>query len=178
MSITCKVARVTSHASASSTCPGVSFGPSLPPSLSQRPWRQASPSVRVLGRTGGLVQGSGEDDQALLPGTITSYEWLHSKDHKRADRKTAEGDSCISCHEGEEQEIGELIVSGGRPRADARQREAAHHRSVSTDRLRRQQRLRACPVENPQRLSGGSASIQPLQWQRMEALWLSQARQR
>jgi len=44
----------------------------------------------------------------------SSYEWLHSKDHKRADTKVAKGDSCISCHEGEEQEIGELIVSGER----------------------------------------------------------------
>ncbi|MCK5362638.1 MAG: hypothetical protein KAR22_06720, partial [Gammaproteobacteria bacterium] len=44
----------------------------------------------------------------------SSYEWLHSKDHKRADKKVAQGDSCISCHEGEEQEIGELIVSGDR----------------------------------------------------------------
>ncbi len=44
----------------------------------------------------------------------SSYEWLHSKDHKRADKKVAKGDSCISCHEGEEQEIGELIVSGER----------------------------------------------------------------
>jgi len=44
----------------------------------------------------------------------SSYEWLHSDDHKRANKKVAAGESCFSCHEGEEQEIGELIVSGDR----------------------------------------------------------------
>jgi len=44
----------------------------------------------------------------------SSYQWLRSKEHKRADRKTEQGDSCISCHEGEEAELGELIVSGER----------------------------------------------------------------
>lgn len=44
----------------------------------------------------------------------SSYEWLLSKDHKRADKKVAAGDSCVSCHEGEQQDIGELIVSGER----------------------------------------------------------------
>ncbi len=44
----------------------------------------------------------------------SSYQWLRSKEHKRAFRKTEQGDSCISCHEGEEAEIGELIVSGER----------------------------------------------------------------
>ena len=49
----------------------------------------------------------------FFPGQ-SSYQWLRSKEHKRADRKTEEGDSCISCHEGEEQELGEAIVGGGR----------------------------------------------------------------
>jgi len=44
----------------------------------------------------------------------SSYQWLRSSEHKRADRKTQQGDSCISCHEDEEQELGELIVSGQR----------------------------------------------------------------
>lgn len=44
----------------------------------------------------------------------SSYQWLRSNEHKRADRKTAEGDSCVSCHEGEEQELGEVMVSGDR----------------------------------------------------------------
>lgn len=44
----------------------------------------------------------------------SAYDWLLSSEHKRADKKVAAGDSCVSCHEGEEQEIGDLIVSGKR----------------------------------------------------------------
>jgi hypothetical protein len=42
----------------------------------------------------------------------SSYDWLRSSAHRRADRQVMEGESCLSCHEGEEAEIGELIVSG------------------------------------------------------------------
>lgn len=42
------------------------------------------------------------------------YQWLRSRDHKRADKKVIQGDSCVSCHEGEESDIGNLIVSGER----------------------------------------------------------------
>lgn len=44
----------------------------------------------------------------------SSYEWLLSKEHKRADKKVAEGDSCVSCHEGEDAEIGNKMVTGER----------------------------------------------------------------
>ena len=44
----------------------------------------------------------------------SSYQWLRSSEHKRADKKTKKGDSCVSCHEDEETEIGKLIVSGKR----------------------------------------------------------------
>jgi hypothetical protein len=44
----------------------------------------------------------------------SSYQWLRSKEHKRAYRKTEQGDSCVSCHEGEEADIGALLVSGDR----------------------------------------------------------------
>ncbi len=44
----------------------------------------------------------------------SSYEWLLSKEHKRADKQTAEGEACVSCHENEEEEIGKLLVSGDR----------------------------------------------------------------
>ncbi len=44
----------------------------------------------------------------------SSYQWMRGPEHKRAQKKTAQGDSCISCHEDEEQEIGALIVSGER----------------------------------------------------------------
>jgi hypothetical protein len=42
----------------------------------------------------------------------SSYDWLRSPAHRRADRQVIEGESCVSCHEGEEVEIGELIVTG------------------------------------------------------------------
>ncbi len=35
----------------------------------------------------------------------SSYQWLRSKEHKRAFRKTEQGDSCASCHEGEGQRV-------------------------------------------------------------------------
>ena len=42
----------------------------------------------------------------------SSYQWLRSPEHKRANKKVIQGDSCISCHEGEEEEMGGVIVSG------------------------------------------------------------------
>lgn len=42
----------------------------------------------------------------------SSYQWLRSTAHKRANKKVIQGDSCVSCHEDEEQDMGELIVSG------------------------------------------------------------------
>ena len=42
------------------------------------------------------------------------YQWLRSPDHKRAYKKVIQGDSCVSCHEGEEKDIGDLIVAGER----------------------------------------------------------------
>ncbi len=47
----------------------------------------------------------------FYPGEST-YQWLRSPAHKRAHKKTLEGDSCVSCHEGEEEEIGNATVSG------------------------------------------------------------------
>ena len=41
-------------------------------------------------------------------------EWLRSSAHKRAYKKVVAGDSCVSCHEGEEQELGEALVVEGR----------------------------------------------------------------
>jgi len=40
------------------------------------------------------------------------YQWLRSSKHKRAYKKVIQGDSCVSCHEGEEKDIGDLIVAG------------------------------------------------------------------
>ncbi len=44
----------------------------------------------------------------------SSYQWLRSKEHKRADKKTRKGDSCLGCHEDEEEELGQTMVSGDR----------------------------------------------------------------
>ena len=41
-------------------------------------------------------------------------EWLRSSAHKRAYKKVVAGDSCVSCHKGEEQELGEALVVEGR----------------------------------------------------------------
>jgi hypothetical protein len=42
----------------------------------------------------------------------SSYQWLRSKEHKKAYNKVRKGEACISCHEEEEPDIGDLIVSG------------------------------------------------------------------
>ena len=47
----------------------------------------------------------------FYPGQST-YQWLRSPAHKRADKKVVQGDSCVSCHEGEEEEIGNERMSG------------------------------------------------------------------
>ncbi len=46
------------------------------------------------------------------------YQWLRDPEHKRAYRKVVKGDSCVSCHEGEEADMGKLIVSGERLEPD------------------------------------------------------------
>jgi hypothetical protein len=48
----------------------------------------------------------------------SSYQWVRDSEHKRAYSKVERGESCISCHEGEEQDIGELIVAGERLEPD------------------------------------------------------------
>ena len=47
----------------------------------------------------------------FYPGQST-YQWLRSPAHKRVNKKVIAGDSCFSCHENEEKEMGNLIVSG------------------------------------------------------------------
>lgn len=42
----------------------------------------------------------------------SSYQWLRGPGHKRADKKVIAGDSCISCHEGEEADMGKVMLSG------------------------------------------------------------------
>ena len=42
----------------------------------------------------------------------SSYQWLRSPDHKKGDKQVKRGKSCFSCHEDDEQDMGNLIVSG------------------------------------------------------------------
>ncbi len=42
----------------------------------------------------------------------SGYDWLRSREHRRANKKVKRGDSCVSCHEGEEAEMGQRIVTG------------------------------------------------------------------
>lgn len=42
----------------------------------------------------------------------SSIQWLRTPDHKKGNKQVIKGKSCISCHEDEEEEIGETIVSG------------------------------------------------------------------
>ena len=65
------------------------------------------------------LAGAPSDWSAIPAHTVTlfypgqsGYDWLRSPAHRRADRQVIEGESCVSCHEGEEAEIGELIVTG------------------------------------------------------------------
>ena len=43
------------------------------------------------------------------PGQST-YQWLRSPKHKRANLQTIEGQACVACHKGEEAEIGNKLV--------------------------------------------------------------------
>lgn len=43
----------------------------------------------------------------------SSYDWLGTFSHKRAYKEVLEGDSCVSCHEGEEEDLGISLVEGG-----------------------------------------------------------------
>lgn len=71
----------------------------------------------MLGTSGAL---GAEPDWSQVPShTLTlfypgqsSYQWLRSPEHRRADRQVQQGEACIECHEGEEAEMGELIVGG------------------------------------------------------------------
>ncbi|MBT4933517.1 MAG: hypothetical protein HOJ87_10875 [Rhodospirillaceae bacterium] len=52
-----------------------------------------------------------QDIKLFWPGQST-YQWLRSPAHKRADLQTKEGQACVACHKGEEDEIGNKLVGG------------------------------------------------------------------
>ena len=48
----------------------------------------------------------------FYPGQST-YDWLLSPEHKKGDKQVARGKACVSCHEGDEKDIGDITVKGG-----------------------------------------------------------------
>jgi Ethylbenzene dehydrogenase len=48
----------------------------------------------------------------FYPGQST-YDWLVTPDHKKGDKQVAQGKSCVSCHEGDEADVGNKVVKGG-----------------------------------------------------------------
>ncbi len=47
----------------------------------------------------------------FYPGQST-YDFLLSADHKKGDKQVAQGKACISCHEGDEKDLGNKLVKG------------------------------------------------------------------
>ncbi|MFQ5995464.1 MAG: ethylbenzene dehydrogenase-related protein [Acidiferrobacterales bacterium] len=43
----------------------------------------------------------------------SSYQWLRSPEHRLGDVMVAEGQPCLRCHQGDEEELGNRIVGGG-----------------------------------------------------------------
>ncbi|MDP2809229.1 MAG: ethylbenzene dehydrogenase-related protein [Rhodocyclaceae bacterium] len=48
----------------------------------------------------------------FYPG-ISSYQWLRTPDHKRAQKETQEGQACTNCHKNDEKTIGNKLVKEG-----------------------------------------------------------------
>jgi hypothetical protein len=88
--------------------------------------RSAIGSMLAVGLVFGAAQPAGAADPQTIdwpkipaksltlfyPGQST-YEWLLTADHKKGDKQVAQGKSCISCHEGDETDIGNKLVKGG-----------------------------------------------------------------
>lgn len=48
----------------------------------------------------------------FYPG-LSTYDWLLGADHKKGNRQVAQGKACLSCHEGDEADVGNKNVKGG-----------------------------------------------------------------
>ncbi len=48
----------------------------------------------------------------FYPGQST-YDFLLSPEHKKGDKQVAQGKACITCHEGDEKDLGNKLVKGG-----------------------------------------------------------------
>lgn len=77
-------------------------------------------SALALGASAPAFSGPPADWSKIAPKTVTlfypgqsSYQWMLGADHKKGNRKVKQGKSCISCHEDEEESIGENLVKEG-----------------------------------------------------------------
>lgn len=86
-------------------------------------WKCRPAALAVLAATAATpVAAAPPADWSAVPvHTVTlfypgqaGYEWLRSPAHRRANAKVQAGEACLSCHEGEEAEMGAAIVQGGR----------------------------------------------------------------
>ncbi len=90
----------------------------------RRAWRAAF-ALAALAMPIGAVPALAADPAAIdwsrvstkevnlfYPGQST-YDWLLSPDHKKGDKQVAQGKTCISCHEGDEADVGNKVVKGG-----------------------------------------------------------------
>lgn len=77
--------------------------------------------VAAIAATPALAADPAAIDWTKIPAaTVTlfypgqsSYEWLRSADHKKAQKETIEGQACITCHKGEEKKLGDKLVKEG-----------------------------------------------------------------
>ena len=80
----------------------------------------ASVGLAAMALASGAAWAAPPSDWSAIPTTTvklffpgqSSFQWLRSSGHKRADTKVLKGDSCVSCHEGEEAEMGKATVTG------------------------------------------------------------------
>jgi ethylbenzene dehydrogenase len=88
--------------------------------------RKGLRSLLLAGLAAGLAGPSWAADPATIdwskvPATTvtlfypgqSSYEWLRSPDHKKAQKETVEGQACSTCHKGEEKTLGAKLVKEG-----------------------------------------------------------------
>ena len=87
-------------------------------------WRIITGGAAVLVAAGlaGSAMAAPPSDWSKVPAKTvklfypgqSGYDWLLSSEHKRADKKVAAGEACTKCHEGEETDLGNTLVSGER----------------------------------------------------------------
>ncbi|MFA7241747.1 MAG: ethylbenzene dehydrogenase-related protein [Sulfuricellaceae bacterium] len=76
-------------------------------------------SVTFMGSA--LAASSADLDWEKIPGNTlalfypgqSTYQWLRSPAHKHGNKKLAAGEACLSCHKGEEAELGNGLVKRG-----------------------------------------------------------------